>query len=277
VSGPFAEYRTVMTTEPLRQGDVLESVQGDASAWTRHLFVITADCDLAHQKHHGRVTCVPLMTSHEYLLEMHVPRIRDRIAMKHVASLGELASSAGGPHVSPGRLREWVLDEEPDVVARSLNITGASVEAALTAIAALRLLGEQVPSLDAAAAQLVAAQFQGPGGQKRESIVSSMRSQLRAPFTQPPGDALFLSAIAPGHADGYFAYLRHLEQVWEPEISTGSARSAGASYRRIARLDDRYSHALVQRFAAVFLSIGLPDEYESMRDFHADLLGEGIQ
>jgi hypothetical protein len=46
------------------------------------------------------------------------------------------------------------------------------------------------------------------------------------------------------------------------------------SYRRISHLRDRYIHALVQRFALVFMAIGLPKEYEEIRDLHSDILGE---
>ncbi len=59
----------------------------------------------------------------------------------------------------------------------------------------------------------------------------------------------------------------------EPTIALGPARRA-MEYRRISRLEDRYTHALVQRFAMVFLSIGLPRDYEEMRDLHAESIEE---
>ncbi|SDM91588.1 hypothetical protein SAMN04488074_12936 [Lentzea albidocapillata subsp. violacea] len=74
----FAEYQDTSVVDPLRQGDVLEAADPAASLWQRHLVVLTADCDLARAKHHGRVTCVPVLTEHEYLLEMQIPAFATR-------------------------------------------------------------------------------------------------------------------------------------------------------------------------------------------------------
>ena len=82
VSDDFVEYCNISGLEPLRQGDVLESVDGKPSMWQRHLLVITADCDFAHSKHQGRVTCIPILTTDEYFLEMAVPRLRNRLVKK---------------------------------------------------------------------------------------------------------------------------------------------------------------------------------------------------
>jgi hypothetical protein len=70
--------------------------------------------------------------------------------------------------------------------------------------------------------------------------------------------------------------LRHLELLWEPEIAVGPTR-VEHRFRRIAHLQDRYTHAMVQRFALVFMSIGLPREYEEVRDLHSELMGESYQ
>lgn len=84
-------------------------------------------------------------------------------------------------------------------------------------------------------------------------------------FKSPPGDALFLHAIAPGYDAGYFAYLRHIEQVWETEIALSLTRES-RSFRRVGALSDRFAHAVVQRFAMVFMPIGLPAAYEDVRN-----------
>jgi hypothetical protein len=261
-------------TDPLRQGDVLEAVDLDASMWQRHLLVITADCDFAHDKHRGRVTCVPLLRADEYLLELQVPRIREKlIGTKLLPALRRILVAAGAPNVSDDRLRAWPHETEVTEIVASLSLTGNDAEVAISALEAMRLLGQPCASLDDAVHNLVDAQLAGPNPQKRDNILKAIAEALKAPYGQPPGDALFISALGPKHDAGYFAYLRQLEQVWEQEIAIGPTRN-DVRYRRISRLQDRYTHAMVQRFALVFMSIGLPKEYEEIRDLHSELLGE---
>jgi hypothetical protein len=273
VAESFVEYREISVADPLRQGDVLEAEDPQASRWQRHLFVVTADCDFAYGKHQGRVTCVPLMNAEEYLVEMQVPRIREKLVTKLLDALLGAAKTSGHPHVSSERLRQWSSESEPAEIIAALGLSGGQVATAQSALTSLRLADRSSTSFDEAIDRLIEAHLSAPNAQSRENVTRRIIESLRAPYVQPPGDALFLSALAPSHTDGYFAYLRHLEQILQSDIALGPTRS-GIRYRRISRLRDRYIHALVQRFALVFLPIGLPREYEDIRDLHAELLGE---
>jgi len=274
---PFSEYRETSVTDPLRQGDVLEAADSDASKWQRHLLVITADCDFTHDKHQGRVTCVPLLRADDYLLELQVPRLREKyIRAKLLPALRKVLTGVGAPNVSDDRLRAWPLESEVPEIVSSLGLIGKSAEVASAAFEAIRLLAEPCTSLDEAVRNLVDAQLAGPDPQRRDNVVKAITEALKGPYGQPPGDALFLSAVGPRQDAGYFAYLRHLELVWEPEIALGPTR-AEHRYRRISHLQDRYTHAMVQRFALVFMSIGLPREYEEVRDLHSELMGENYR
>ncbi|WP_433231430.1 hypothetical protein ACQP2H_05610 [Micromonospora sp. CA-248260] len=275
LTAPFTEYREVSVTDPLRQGDIIEAVAAGASMWQRHLLVITADCDLAFAKHQGRVTCVPLLTTDEYLMEMQIPRLREKYSKKAIGLLCSLMPE-GAPAVSETRLRAWCSEAEPNEIASSLGLSGRDAETVSAVLTSIRFLDSPAGSLKEAVDGLVEALLALPNAQKREKIVQQIVNALKAPYAQPPGDALFLSAIAPRHDLGYFVYLRQLEQVLEPEIAIGPTRIF-ARYRRISRLQDRYVHALAQRFALVFMSIGLPVEYEEIRDLHSELLGENFR
>lgn len=272
MTASFPEYQETGVTDPLRQGDVLEAVDTAASCWQRHLLVLTADCDLAHAKHRGRVTCVPLLTAREYLMEMKIPGLRENAMGKFIGELRKVLPP-DGPNISDERLREWPCEVAPSEIVSALGLTGQGADTARAALDSIRLAGQAAVNLDDAVKALIEAQAAAPHAKKRDNIVSTMVQALKMPYSQPPGDALFLSAIAPDNDLGYFAYLRHLEQVAEDEIAIGPARTA-ATYRRIAHLQDRYTHALVQRFALVFMSIGLPAAYEEMRDLHSEYLGE---
>lgn len=272
----FVEYREISGNPDLRQGDIIEAIDASASMWERHLMVITADCDLAHSKNHGRVTCVPILTVEEYHLELQIPRIRNKIAKKPLAELAGILNRVGGPSVTEERLREWALEETPEAVVEALSLSGANAASAKSALLSLRLIDSVVPDLKATLNALVEAQMCATTPPKLENARISVLNDLRQTYRQPPGDAQFLSAIAPGHANGYFAYLRHLEQVRQEDISLGPGYR-NVKYRRISRLEDRFIHALVQKFALVFMMIGLPDDYEEMRDFHAESIGDYLE
>ncbi|GAA2788951.1 hypothetical protein GCM10010441_12630 [Kitasatospora paracochleata] len=271
----FAEYCDVGVADPLRQGDVLEAVDAEATMWKRHLLVMTADCDFAHAKHRGRVTCVPLLTAEEYLAEMQIPKVRDQLVKPQMAELRRILASGQMPTISDRRLREWASEEKAEAIVRRLGLDGANSKKASDALEAIRMLDTPAKSLRSGIELLVKAQLAGASPPKPEGALKKVVGKLREPYSQPPGDALFLASIGPGLDAGFFAYLRHIEQVWEPEISLGPSR-APSTYRRISRMRDRFAHALVQRFAMVFMSIGLPQQYEELRDLHAAILGESL-
>lgn len=122
---------------------------------------------------------------------------------------------------------------------------------------------------------VIEAQLQIPNSRSRSDLVASLQSAVKETFRRSPGDAIFLSSIGPGETEGYFGYLRHITQVWEPDVATHLSRFAHR-YQRISRLSERFTHAVVQKFALVFLSIGLPTEYEANRDANAEYFVEGL-
>lgn len=269
------EHRAVDEREPLRQGDVLESTDSEATMWTRYLLVITADCDFAHSKHQGRVTCVPLLPRDSYLIEMHLRRILEKFISKMIGILMPLAADAGWPNITRERMREWVLEAERQQIVSDLGLAGQPAFRASGAIDAIKAVSAEISTLRDAVTSYVSASASAPDAGKVENIRKAAVDSLTQPFSSPPGDALFLSSIAPGLHNGYFAYLRHLEQVHEADIATTSAH-VEARYRRLATLRPTYVHALTQRFAQVFMSIGLSDTYEEMRDLHAAALREDL-
>jgi hypothetical protein len=268
---PFAEYRDVTVTEPLRQGDILEASEAGANKWQRHLVVLTADCDFANHKNQGRVTCVPLLTQDEYNLEFQIPRIGERLINKCTDALASIIQASKGPLISAERLRDWPLEAQGADIIKALNLTGKAADDATRLINAIKVASAPPQDLDKAVQKLISASVDIPNGKQTKTATNDIVSSLTSHYSTPPGDALFLSAVASNMQDGYFVYLRHLEQIREPDIILGPRR-ATAKYRRLARLHDRYIHAMSQQFALVFMSIGMPGDYEEMRKAHSQLL-----
>ncbi|MFV9424613.1 MULTISPECIES: hypothetical protein [Microbacterium] len=257
---------------PLRQGDVIEAVAADSSAWTRYLLVLTADCDLANQKNAGRITCIPLLPAEDYLLALLLPEHRDKAVHRLAEDFNDDLKRRGKRGISIERLIEWVGESGFDEILEALEIDQSNGGDLLSRYDGIRFALEPVKTLDDAVANIVAAQQRFAQPKSAEKLSAAMRDVLSNRFRQPPGDSLFLGKISPGYEAGYFAYLRHIEQVWEQDISLSAARSPSA-YRRIGALSDRFTHAVVQRFAMVFMPIGLPVEYERIRDSYASDFG----
>ncbi|MFF2821349.1 hypothetical protein ACFVT9_38240 [Kitasatospora cineracea] len=272
----FAEYDEVSVTELLRQGDVLEAVDAGATMWQRHLLVMTADCDFAHEKHRGRVTCVPLLAADEYLAEMQIPKIREQLVKPRMDELQQALSKAQAPPISYGRLREWASEADPENIVSQLGLGREVAEKVRCNLEAVRQMDAPAENLGEYVELLVAGQLAGTNPPKPERARKRVDESLRSAYTQPPGDALFLSAIGPGLDSGYFAYLRHIEQIWQPDIAIAPTRAA-ISHRRLSRMKERFTLALTQRFAMVFMSIGLPEQYEENRNLYADFPGEYLK
>ncbi len=218
---------------------------------------------------------MPLLTKEEYLLELHIPKIREQATAKLVAGLQKMLRDLGAPNVSEARLRDWPKEQPTEQILPLLSVPEDKKAILVEIVDGIRDLSTTPTSVLEAVNALVRAQQRLPNAKHERNLRSEVRDSLRDTFKKPPGDALFLSALADSYHDGYFAYLRHLEQIWEPKIALRPSR-ADVEYRRLSRLQESYTHAIAQRFALVFMSIGLPAAYEEMRDLHADLLGEDI-
>lgn len=269
------EYRCVSAAEPLRQGDIIEARAGDVGEWERVLVVITADCDLAHSKHEGNVTCVPILTADEYLLNVIFPRLREKLAEFPKGLIKDVLQRNLGKTISDERLLDWVKSAEIEAIRDSVQLDGESFAAVERCHRSIRLLCREYSSVHESMTAFVDAQVTANEALRREKAVGRVRDAIREAFRNPPGDAMFLSAIADGLGDGYFVSLRHITQVVETDVAL-RFKYGNHRYQRISRLTDRFIHFLVQRFAMVFLPIGMPKEFEETRDLIALMKVEGL-
>ena len=173
-------------------------------------------------------------------------------------------------------MRPWALETETEAILTALRLQGDQAERVGELVQCIRMVDGPRQTLNDTVRNLIESQAKVTKKSNREKLVNGIVAELTQCFRNTPGDAMFISAVGPGNELGYFAYLRHIEQILEPDIAIGPGRRS-VKYRRIARLEDRYAHALVQRFALVFLAIGLPDAYEEMRDLHAEFIGEDFR
>lgn len=78
----FSECEPALDDGPIRQGDVISFHDG-ADPWERLGVIVTGDCDIARNKHAGRLTYIPVLTAPAYL-----SIIERRHAVGTLATLG---------------------------------------------------------------------------------------------------------------------------------------------------------------------------------------------
>lgn len=276
MSSTYREAVSRSTDAPLRQGDVIEAADDGASPWTRHLLVITADCDLANNKNSGRVTCIPLLSADDYLLHIYFPEQQRKILDRFASEFNSEIVRHGKNSLSPARILEWTLEVSawPEL-AIALDLPSDKTQEAEKKFNGIRLLNNAKATVNETLENLVEAQLLHTGPKKRDVLTAAAHDAVANRFRNTPGDALFLRSIAPNYDSGYFAYLRHIEQIWEQKIAI-SPMQTEVTHRRIGALVDRFAHAVVQRFAMVFMPIGLPTDYEESRNAFSDDLRRSL-
>lgn len=266
----FPEWLALTVDQPVRQGDILKALHLESDPWRRLLVVITADCDLAKDKHGGALTCIPVLDAEHYLMSFRFEKLRnglvDKLISRALHQLSQQRGEAGAIKVSAHRMRQWLVEEQvSDIIA---SLPGPSPEAFEADAQVCRdLLCERPRNLTDGIALLARVKVALGEAKDQERATRSVGSDIVASLRTLPGDALFLNELSPAHDAGYVAYLRRVLEVHVSEVAVSMSRLPHQSrYLRTSRLRSPYLYALTSKFASVFTAIGLPAEYESARD-----------
>jgi hypothetical protein len=115
---------------PLRQGDVLEWIGDQTDPWRRFAIVVTADCDLAHQKHAGLLACVPVLPHDEYLSLFALPARVEKAKAKlleRAAALIRGYQESNRPEftlaMSDEAIAGWIEAVAPEEIVAELRVT----------------------------------------------------------------------------------------------------------------------------------------------------------
>lgn len=261
---------------PLRQGDVLEWLNDGSDHWRRWAIVVTADCDLAHQKHAGLLACVPVLAHQDYLTLFSLPAKLDRAKAKlleRAFGLVRRFQAINRPDfplaMSEEAILAWLDAVGPDEIVQELDVTDEKQAKELTDVVAAvqqcsRVSDDVDAQLDALTAAWLVTQGKSTFEERRPILAREVLDQL----ARLPGDAIFLHALSSQLRDGYVAYLRAITNVDEAAVARRAPdlRDATMSAKRIARLTSPYVFHLTQALGQVFSAIGLPSSYESSRE-----------
>jgi hypothetical protein len=279
-----SEYEPADGSSPMRQGDVLEPLRGNGPI--RALVVITADCDLTHNKYGSFLTSVPIVEVPTYIHDFWADRLAEKMCEKISAAIRDrlreavLKSPLNVPMPSDDRLVTWPQEASCLEVSRSLGLD----EAELTSVFELagHLLKVESASKSewtdqlASIARAMVAVGEARSEEKALTILAK-RISTELP-RQLPGDALYLGSVSASMTAGYVALARYPVAV-PPDyvaLSPADVTYGEVAYRRVSRLASPFRFRLTQMFAEVFASIGLPEWYEDERAARFDDLATSL-
>jgi hypothetical protein len=266
------------SSAPLRQGDILEWLGDRADPWWRFAIVVTADCDLAHQKHQGLLACVPVLAHDDYLALFPLPsrlaRARAKL-LERAAALIRGYQESNRPEfplaMSDEAIAAWIDAVAPDEIITELRVPDGKdakhltdVLGAIKTCTSAAAAGGFEPQLDALTHAWLVTQGKSGFAERRQVQARELVDLLG----RLPGDAVFLHGLSPRHRDGYVAYLRAILTVDEATVArrVPDLRDGSVKAKRISRLSSPYVFHLSQALGQVFSAIGLPSRYEVSRD-----------
>lgn len=260
----------------IRQGDVFEWIKKDErDPWTRLGIVVTADCDITHDKHRGILSYVPLLDVRDYLALFHLPAKVERAAgpvreqlVKTIRTLQADRAPEFSEPISELAALRWVREATAEGVANELNVPGGKDRDRFLALGAEYTAAEgslSTGTFDVLLNALV--QLRMRQASSREQALSKIWQEIETLVAALPGDAFFIGCIGPNHGMGYIAYLRLVREIEQTRIAVRQPdlRDSDVRAKRLSALKSPYVYRLTQRLAEVFAAIGLPREYEDAR------------
>lgn len=267
----------------LRQGDVFEWVEKSTDPWKTLGIVITADCDIAHSKHHGLLSYVPAIPMHDYVRLFYLPKaIRSTLGPGDIDSIplsGEVVEAirrwqAANRHdfpepISPESALHWARSAAPSIVADELRVDKANRASLIELLEDFKLIESAISSESIRDEFEAIRRIRIRRGARETRIQDALLKELDSHMRRLPGDCFFLGRANDSYADGYVVYLRVVREINQRAVALSQSdfdKDPAPVGRRIARLRSPFVYRLTQQLSEVFASIGLPSEYEQERD-----------
>jgi hypothetical protein len=262
----------------LVQGDILRLKDCDPVDRAEYGIVVTADCDLLHNKVRGIVSYVPLLRLETYVSNVWGPDYVSRRVQKILEGvIGRVRDAHKAREtnqtLSEQAIRDWLVRDDAAEIASQL--LGADADAkkqdklvrvistGREALLYERRLSVAETEMNYIHRLTAAATTLFPDG---KGNAKTILSALDGYCNSLPGDVFFVSQLPNEGESGYFALLRHIRQCELEDISLDAAERPGPipPARRIGTLRSPFIYALTKQMTNVFADIGLPT-YHSKR------------
>jgi hypothetical protein len=255
-----------LSEDRLSQGDVLRWNKREPVDGAEYAIVVTADCDLAHNKMNGIISYVPLLRFDTYVTTVwgpdYVSKRVHKILEGVIGSVREVHKRTGSAQtLSEKAIREWLIRDEANEIAsqllgpttdpKNLNKLAQEISPGREVLLYehdLSLIDSSTTFINRLTAAVKTLFPDGKGTPK--TIVSALDSHCNS----LPGDVFFVSQLPNEGEEGYFALLRHVRQCKVEDVSLDPAERPGPTLlaRRIGSLRAPFIYALTQQMASVF-------------------------
>jgi hypothetical protein len=281
----FSECDEVTDDRPLVQGDIFEWVDRGTDPWRQFGVVVTANCDIAQEKHRGILSYVPFLSLQDYLRLFHFPKLLQRgvqplaneLSKKLLAD--ELAEAirtyqaANLPEfpepVSDRAALLWAKSRTPEEIADDLRITGAESRARFINLVVDFKYVDDATTGEGYTEQLSALiRLRTRRGVVPAKAQEAIWGEIHGAIKSLPGDCFFVGRVGSTPSAGWIAYLRLVREIQHRDVAIRQPelrRQGAALAKRVSRLRSPYIYRLTQQLTDVFAAIGLPTEYEDSR------------
>jgi hypothetical protein len=293
---PMHECAIPDSDEPLRQGDIVCAESAQPRDLAQIYVIATADCDLANEKHFGRLLAFPIIPLEDYFMRYRVSKIIDDIqhgsgglAERSLEVLSEMLNLTEQPVPENHYALDWLRRTPVSEILNSLEAEAARLDNRESRTAKLRTAAEKLGSLVSllnsppdTTKQKDACRYIGDAkaalGQKlTKGAQTYLEGELRSfAGKNTPRDAFLIADIPPllSTPFGYVVALRFPEQLTTDEIATQRVRKEPQPKRflRKSRVVWPYSTALMSQFASLYTAVGLPDDYRTSIQLCVDMI-----
>lgn len=248
--------------ESFVQGDIIR-IGAKGEPRLRFGFILTCDCDLAHDKFGDSISYLPIISLSEYITTIWA---RDRHHLA-VATLNEAILD---------RVNDALIDIDPNAVRITLNDLSEPSELRESV---RKLLGDE-PKVEATLAALETlstasscldgymAYLKFKNGGKASAI---LKNEITNAISKRQFEYLYLNYLPRETEAGWIVLLRDIRSIKFANVFKRAADCpAGVGDEdqwayRIGRLPDGIRFAVAQSFGALFSRIGMPLEFEEDR------------
>jgi hypothetical protein len=286
VRSVFAECDEITDDRAIRQGDIFEWLSSSSDPYRFLALVVTADCDIAHAKHRGILSYVPILPFFDYLRLFYLPKLIERgmrpladqltkaLLAKQVTDEIRRYQVVNRPEfpdpISEQAAIHWVGSRDPIEIADELRISDPKArETFINLVADYSFVDTALRSqlYDDQVEAIIRLRTRG-GSLTSENATKVIWKEIHDRVKNLPGDAFFIGCVTARFSRGHVAYLRLVREVSDDEVAikqTDLQPGSKDRAKRIARMRSPYIFRLTQQLAAVFGAVGLPTEYEDHR------------
>jgi hypothetical protein len=262
----------------LRQGDVLSVIGEEPAPYGAQLcVVITADCDLAQDKHYGQVLLCPIISAASYYEVIWCAKRLESFREKVLRRLRKEVDGLSDKRIlmSPLSERAFEIICSSEVSLRQalaeLQLSSGKVEELARQVASLEKCGETSSNLLALVAGIA-------HGQKKDasSVRENIFSDFKLDLAKDAIDIVVVHDDLSGHDVVHVVLLRAPFSIPVQQISLDSNGKEGAHCRRVGRFAPEIKFLIAQKFGTLFSRVGMKNEIEHDRNAAIELLEDHV-